>query len=424
MRVLGPIVSAVFLLSCSGGDPERIEGTETGDCEDGADNDADGVFDCDDDGCSGAPACEADTDTDTDSDSDTDSDTDADSDTDTDTDTDTDSDTDTDTDVDYTVCNDGIAPYTDIQDAIDDANDGDVITVCAGTYEPIVVNDNDLTITGADGADVTSIAGVAQTAVEVGGFVELDLSGFTMYGESTTGPTAMHVKDADVILHDARFADNYNGTVAYIESGTVTMDHVLVEDNSFSGGATLIAAQPAATLEIQHSIFRNNSNMSEVIRLHNGTLNNNLIVNNTVSGFYGVMLIGDYGGSRVMVNNTIYGISGPYMNYAVYLSSGGNTVKNNIVAETDSGSNTISYYGATPDASYNDLWNNTPDNTVPGTGTGNLQLDPEFTNAAAGDFTLKSSSALLNRGDPDTDYNDVDGSRNEMGAYGGPGGAW
>ena len=34
------------------------EGTEVGDCADGADNDADGYFDCDDKGCSGAPDCD------------------------------------------------------------------------------------------------------------------------------------------------------------------------------------------------------------------------------------------------------------------------------------------------------------------------------------------------------------------------------
>ena len=36
---------------------ERIEGTEPGDCSDSADNDADGLFDCDDDGCVGSPDC-------------------------------------------------------------------------------------------------------------------------------------------------------------------------------------------------------------------------------------------------------------------------------------------------------------------------------------------------------------------------------
>jgi hypothetical protein len=36
----------------------RLEGTEPGDCSDAADNDGDGLFDCDDDGCSGAPDCD------------------------------------------------------------------------------------------------------------------------------------------------------------------------------------------------------------------------------------------------------------------------------------------------------------------------------------------------------------------------------
>lgn len=36
---------------------EDIEGDASGECEDGADNDRDGLFDCDDPNCSGAPAC-------------------------------------------------------------------------------------------------------------------------------------------------------------------------------------------------------------------------------------------------------------------------------------------------------------------------------------------------------------------------------
>jgi hypothetical protein len=36
----------------------RAEGTESGDCRDGADNDRDGLFDCDDPGCAGSPDCD------------------------------------------------------------------------------------------------------------------------------------------------------------------------------------------------------------------------------------------------------------------------------------------------------------------------------------------------------------------------------
>jgi len=67
------------------------EGDDAGECSDDADNDRDGLFDCDDPDCAGASSCsEGDTATDSDSDSDTDSDADTDADTDADADADTD----------------------------------------------------------------------------------------------------------------------------------------------------------------------------------------------------------------------------------------------------------------------------------------------------------------------------------------------
>jgi hypothetical protein len=55
------------LAACSGGSDDdddgggsdaAPEGATQGDCDDGADNDGDGLFDCDDDGCSSAPPCQ------------------------------------------------------------------------------------------------------------------------------------------------------------------------------------------------------------------------------------------------------------------------------------------------------------------------------------------------------------------------------
>ncbi len=77
-------------------DPD-IEGDAPGECTDGADNDRDELFDCDDPGCADDPACggvdsDADADTDVDADADADADTDADADADTDADADSDAD--------------------------------------------------------------------------------------------------------------------------------------------------------------------------------------------------------------------------------------------------------------------------------------------------------------------------------------------
>ena len=50
-----PLVLLLTLLACPA--CEDIEGNEPGECEDGADNDSDGYFDCGDSDCFGAPAC-------------------------------------------------------------------------------------------------------------------------------------------------------------------------------------------------------------------------------------------------------------------------------------------------------------------------------------------------------------------------------
>lgn len=53
MRLLLMFVIIVGAPGCD----QRSEGTQPGDCTDGADNDGDGSFDCSDPGCVGAPAC-------------------------------------------------------------------------------------------------------------------------------------------------------------------------------------------------------------------------------------------------------------------------------------------------------------------------------------------------------------------------------
>ena len=58
MRRLGPVVIAlgVSILACAGRD--EVEGRNAGECSDAADNDGDGLFDCDDPDCEGSPDCD------------------------------------------------------------------------------------------------------------------------------------------------------------------------------------------------------------------------------------------------------------------------------------------------------------------------------------------------------------------------------
>ena len=58
-------------------------------------------------------------------------------------------------------------------------------------------------------------------------------------------------------------------------------------------------------------------------------------------------------------------------------------------------------------------------------GIGNLSADPRFADADGGDYTLLDGfSPCIDAGNPLSGYNDADGTRNDMGAYGGPAGVW
>jgi len=55
--------------------------------------------------------------------------------------------------------------------------------------------------------------------------------------------------------------------------------------------------------------------------------------------------------------------------------------------------------------------------------TGNIFQDPMFFDLDAGDYTLVKDSPCINAGNPSLVDNDADGTRNDMGAFGGPGAA-
>ena len=68
---------------------------------------------------------------------------------------------------------------------------------------------------------------------------------------------------------------------------------------------------------------------------------------------------------------------------------------------------------------YNCFWNNDSLNRNLEPDSTNLSVNPSFTDTL---FRLFANSLLINAGDPDSAYNDVDGSRNDIGSWGGPGG--
>lgn len=93
-------------------------------------------------------------------------------------------------------------------------------------------------------------------------------------------------------------------------------------------------------------------------------------------------------------------------------------VVNNIVSSN--GSCGVDMCGASGlvDVEYNNSVGNNPNYCNGSGGTGSISTAPNFMNEGTGDFRLSSSSTSRNVGKPG--YNDPDGTRNDLGAYGGP----
>ncbi|MBN1125901.1 MAG: right-handed parallel beta-helix repeat-containing protein [Sedimentisphaerales bacterium] len=104
------------------------------------------------------------------------------------------------------------------------------------------------------------------------------------------------------------------------------------------------------------------------------------------------------------------------------------TIMNNIIVNNTTG---IFYYAYTGDGQilYNDVWgnsyrnyhdNSTASTFMPSPGTGQISADPLFDPEYPGFYYLTDESPCKDTGNPAPSYNDPDGTRNDMGVWGGP----
>jgi hypothetical protein len=169
-----------------------------------------------------------------------------------------------------------------------------------------------------------------------------------------------------------------------------------------------------ANLVIRNSIFRNNKSNDGgalIIDRSQSIITNNLFINNYAVTFGGAVI--SSASSNKIINNTFYG--NRTTNYAgglVLLSPVLDSVQNNIFyANTNATGNPGISLLQTDSSHYVNKYN-----------FFDTGINPYFVSAT--DFHLAPASPCINAGNPDLEYNDVDGTRNDQGAYGGPSGNW
>ncbi len=349
--------------------------------------------------------------------------------------------------------------YPTIQAAIDAVVSGDTITVMPGTYyENINFNGKNIILTSTDPADPNVVATTIIDGDQNGHVVEYSgnetpdcvLSGFTIRNGSASGTSPDNVGGGifgnyslATITHcliTDNTSDHFGGGLAYCH-GAIS-DCVITGNTSSSDGGGLASCNGSIT---NCKIVGNISGGAGGGMIRCGTITNCMIMSNTaqfggggMNRIYGVVrncTISDntanYGGGlyhcdAAITNCTIFGNTANWNGGGLYHCDAaitnctifGNTardggglyecdggISNNIIWENNAWvSGDQLYYGSIPSYSCIQGW---------GGGTGNINSNPLFADAAKGDFHLKSEygrwkpedKVLSNNGTP-TDAND------------------
>jgi hypothetical protein len=318
-------------------------------------------------------------------------------------------------------------------------------------------------------SDSTFIAGSAQ----LGGAIYMD-SGATVTVTRTTftdhdaasGGVFWGSDEVDLTVTDSTITDaraTSNGGVLRWESGqgTVTFDHVTVRDaaaSSYGGVAALnnagslqlldstfdtIAAQQGGSLSIYASdpfTARRNrfcasraADEGGAVRLYQtGTaeLTNNVFIDDDATGAAfgtgdGGAIWADDTDPVTLQNNDFLDSSANGAAGAIRISATPSTMRNNLIAWTQDGTALVSTNGAAVDQDYASFWGNLGgDTNGVARGANSVLTAPNLVfyrrNNICGDDDLRPrvGSPLIDAGDPS--ILDPDGSRSDIGAFGGP----
>jgi hypothetical protein len=288
-----------------------------------------------------------------------------------------------------------------------------------------------VTLIGA-GTDRTTIDGGSRTALSVEDST-FAIEGFTLLGAPDSGAGGLWLLDCQATIRDVRFAgaDGAFNSWAAMQGGTdSTWEDTVFEDNAMS----LFEAYGGGSLVLRHSVFRDNrapddgsgGTLISVGGLDSYEISNNLFYGNTTSSNATAVFFGAIDGVGWVYNNVWWGNDHGGAEGLVSPESGV-IFENNIVANTNGGG--IAVFEPVNGLAYSDSFGNSGDDW--GTNHGDtppdtcITADARFLDPESADFHLLTGfSPAEDGGDPLSGYNDVDGSRNDMGAFGGPHGDW
>lgn len=256
--------------------------------------------------------------------------------------------------------------FPTIQAAMDAAQAGDTVHVAPGNYCGGCTVKSGVTLLGSgmDRSRFDCFSTFSTSAnSEISGF------GGYLYVIAENGPT---------VISNNRF----EASLAIDPGQSAT---VLIRNNIFLGGGIRVAAFYNPTITIENNTI---ANPGMGIYVQNAQAAARVYLRNNIISFCNI---------GVVEGNAIDTFSQHiYPSYNCYYGN----VKGNF-GESDSWWSHANYF-----------------HTL---GSGDTTQNPTFVNQTSGDYHLDASSPCINAGDPGPAFNDLDGTRNDKGVYGGPG---
>ena len=305
-----------------------------------------------------------------------------------------------------------------IQSGINAALNGDTVLVAAGTYfESISLLGKKIFLKSEAGRDATVIRylGSGGRVVYCGNGEDTNtvIDGFGIDGNHQARGIVCNFS-SPVIQNCEIFNCSYSSDGAGIyctnSSAKIRLNKVHDNTSGLTGGGICAQGTPATQLEISYNEIWGTGSPGEAIGClyaENTTIQHNVIRNNTANHWAasGVYLNGT-GTTVRIINNTIVGNT-----HGIVSATGAQPViRNNIVVNNTQG-------GIESDMTnrdYNDVWNNGGSDNP---GPYDISVDPQFMEPLVSDYHLLATSPCIDAGDPDSQYNDSDGTRNDMGAW-------
>ena len=346
--------------------------------------------------------------------------------------------------------------YDKIQDAIDIVNSGDTIIVHPGQYnENIDFNHknfilaSDFLLTGnAEYISQTVINGVDNAPVVR---LSWDLndstlfSGFTVTGGNTTssggGIYCSGAPKLSNLIVSSNYAEDDGGGI-YCD-GNATLEFITISNNtSWAGGGIYFDdGNPLFENSIVYNntsiwhgggIYISDDSQVEINKVefsyNHSDQHHSCIDCRGEPVFRNVIITDNYGSSSVYISssNTTF-INSIFNDTSLEACNSSYVTFINCITESDNLSITDWGNGATFEISYCDMIGgqegiNIDDDGIIIWGEGNIDENPLFN--GYDDYHLQANSPCIDVGNPDPQYNDYDGSRNDMGAFGGPNGEW